>query len=291
VLVELVSIVAPVYVCVGLGFVWARLGRRYDTALITGLITDIGAPCLVFSSLVALDVDAERILTMVGATLLALTCFAVLGGGVLRFARVPLNSFLAPMVFPNTGNMGLPVCLFAFGPEGLALGACFFATTSLMHFTVGQWLWSGRASPGLLVRTPLAWSAALAGGVLWAHVEVPSWIVETTRIMGGFTIPLMQFTLGYSLARFTAGHARRSLALTALRLGMGVAVGVGLSRLLGLEGIARGVFILDCAMPVAIFNYMLAERYGRDPLDVAGVVMTSTLVSFVSLPLLLACLL
>jgi hypothetical protein len=184
--------------------------------------------------------------------------------------------------------MGLPVCLFAFGSEGLALGACFFATTAIAHFTVGQWLWSGRVSLTLIFRTPLAYAACAASWVLTAGLTVPDWVLETTRLLGSFTIPLMQFTLGVSLARFASGRLSRGLSLTALRLGMGLLVGVGLSMLLDLRGVMRGVFILDCAMPVAVFNYMLAERYQRDPVDVAGLVVLSTLVSLVSLPLILA---
>lgn len=285
---HLLAILAPIYLCIGLGFLWSRLGRRYDTELVTQLITDVGAPCLVFSSLVGLDVGSGRMATMVGATLAALASFAVLGAAILRVARLPATSFLAPLVFPNTGNMGLPVCLFAFGDEGLALGACFFATTAIAHFTVGQWLWSGRVSLLQLFRTPLAWAAAAAAWVLWVEVALPGWVLETTRLLGSFTIPLMQFTLGVSLASFASGRLSRGLSLAALRLGMGLLVGLGLAEALDLRGVMRGVVILDCAMPVAVFNYMLAERYRRDPADVAGLVVLSTLVSLVSLPLILA---
>ncbi len=287
-LTELLSIVAPIYVCAGLGFLWARSGRAYDTALVTDLITLIGAPCLVFSSLVSLAIDPGAMLEMAGATLAALVCFAAVGAVVLHFAGLPRTTYLSPIVFANAGNMGLPVALFAFGEEGLALGACFFAVNALVHFTVGQWFWSGRASFGQLARTPLAYAAVAAAAVLAFGLPVPEWIVDTTRLLGGFTIPMMQLTLGVSLGRFAAGRLPRGLALSLLRIGMGFAIGVGLAALLGLEGAARGVFIVDCAMPVAVFNYMLAEQYGRDPAEVAGLVVLSTLVSFASVPLVLA---
>ncbi|MGH0036757.1 MAG: AEC family transporter [Myxococcota bacterium] len=287
-LTQLLAILAPIYICIGLGFLWYRIGRRYDTELVTQLITDVGAPCLVFSSLVGIEAGSDRMLVMVGATLAALSSFALVGALILRIAGLPATSFLAPLVFPNTGNMGLPVCLFAFGQEGLALAACFFATTAIAHFTVGQWLWSGRVSFTQLFRTPLSYAALAAAAVLGGDVEVPSWVLETTRLLGSFTIPLMQFTLGVTLARFAPGRLSRGASLSALRLGLGLGVGVGLAWLLGLTGVMRGVFILDCAMPVAVFNYMLAERYQRDAVDVAGLVVLSTLVSLVSLPLILA---
>jgi predicted permease len=107
-------------------------------------------------------------------------------------------------------------------------------------------------------------------------------------VLGDLTIPLMQFTLGVTLGRLSLRAIPRSLALSLLKIGMGVAVGVAVSLALGLEGIARGVFILDCAMPAAVFNYLLAQRYDRSPAEVASVVMMSTLVSLVTLPLVLA---
>jgi hypothetical protein len=288
VLGELLSIVLPVYVCAGLGYSWVRAGRRYDTALITDLITNVGAPCLVFSSLVGIEVEGSAMLQMAGATLLALASFAAIASAILRLAGLPLTSFLAPMTFPNAGNMGLPICLFAFGDEGLALAVCFFATTALTHFTLGQWIWSGRVSATQLLRTPLAYSVALAAVVVASGVSVPEWTLRATTLLGGFTIPLMQFTLGVSLAELQVARIPRSLALAFLRLGMGAAVGVGLAWLLGVEGAMRGVLILQCSMPVAVFNYLLAERHGRTPADVASVVILSTIASFVTLPLLLA---
>ncbi len=288
---ELIAIVLPVYLCVGLGFAWRRAGRPYDTALITELLMGVGAPALVFSSLTGLTVTGDAVARMAAGALLALSTFAVLGFALLRLLRLPAHTFLGPLVFMNAGNMGLPLCLFAFGEEGLALGTTFFATAALTHFTAGQWLWAGRLSPGEVLRTPLAWSALAAGAVLALGLPVPRWLGRTAELVGSFTIPLMQFTLGVSLSGLAVGGVPRAVLLAAVRIGMGVAVGAGLAWLLGFEGVARGVFILDCAMPVAVFNYLLAERYGRSPEEVAGLVMTSTLLAFGTIPLILAWLL
>lgn len=284
---ELLGIVVPVYLCAAVGFFWARSGRPYDTALITDLITTVGAPCLVFSSLVTLNVGPGEMTQMVGAALLALVCFAGIAAAILWATGLSLRSYLAPMIFGNSGNMGLPLCLFAFGEPGLALGACFFATTAITHFTAGQWIWNGSASFRLLFRTPLAWAALAAAAVIATDATVPAWGLNTTKLLGSFTIPLMQLTLGASLARLGVSHFPRTLALASLRIGMGFAIGVLLSWALGLEGVASGVFILNCSMPVAVFNYLLAERYGRSPEDIAALVVLSTLLSFATVPLIL----
>jgi predicted permease len=269
------------------GYGWALFGRRYDTDLITDLIMNVGAPCLVFSSLVRLEAEPSDMIEMTLGTLAALLSFAVIGAVVLRLVGLPWTSFLAPMIFANTGNMGLPVALFAFGEEGLALGVCVFATNACLQFTAGQWLWSGTVSFSQILRTPLTLAVLGAVGVLVTGVSVPEWMLRTTGLLGGFTIPLMQFTLGVTLGTLSVAGLGRSFGLSVLRIGMGLAVGVSLAELLGLEGVARGVFVLDCSMPVAVFNYLLAQRYGRSPEEVAGAVMVSTLLSLVTLPLIL----
>ena len=286
-LAQLLSIVLPVYLCAGLGYFWVRSGRRYDTAFVTDLVMMVGAPCLTFSSLIRVGLDLDRLLGMAGAVVLATSCLALLGAGALRLMGAPLSTFLAPISFGNTGNMGIPICYFAFGDEGLALGVCFYATTALLQFTVGQWFWSGRVSFSQLAREPLAFAALAALGVIAFDVAVPAWLLRTTRLLGDFTIPLMQLTLGVSLARLELARVPRSFVVACLKLGLGACVGYALAAGLGFEGVARGVLILDCAMPVAVINYMFAARYERSPTDVASAIVFSTLLSFLSVPILL----
>ncbi|MBW2725575.1 MAG: AEC family transporter, partial [Deltaproteobacteria bacterium] len=242
---ELFSIVTPVYLCIAVGFLWRRVGRPIDNSLIADLCMNLGAPCLVFSSLVGLDVDLSALAQLAGVVIAAFVIFGVLGVVALRVAKLPTASFLAPLIFPNTGNLGLPICLFAFGAEGLLYAVVFFSITSVIQFTVGQWLWSGDASLRQLARTPLIYAVFAAIGVIATGIEVPTWLLRTTQSLGGITIPLMQFTLGVSLATLRVKHLPKSFALGGLRLVMGFAVGVGLTELIGLEGVVRGVVILD----------------------------------------------
>jgi predicted permease len=288
---DLFAIIAPVFVCTALGWAWVRAGRSYDRELITILITDIGAPCLVFSRLVALEVEPEAMAEMAMAALISIACFAVSGIAILRLARLPSHTFLCPLVFGNQGNMGLPVCLFAFGEEGLALAIAYFSVTVTLQFTAGISIWSGRLSLGELARTPLIYAVVLAVAVLVSGATVPAWIWNSTDILGGFAIPLMLVTLGAALAELRVARIGRSIALSFCRLGIGFGVGVALAAMLDLSGVARGVLVLQCAMPAAVFNYLFAQRYARAPEEVASIVVVSTLLAFAGLPLLLGFLL
>jgi predicted permease len=183
--------------------------------------------------------------------------------------------------------MGLPLCLFAFGEPGLALAIVFFAVSSMLQFTVGVGIAAGSADPRRLLRLPLIYAVAAALAVMATGAPVPAWLANTAELIGGLTIPLMLFALGVSLARLQIGSLRRSLALSLVRILGGVALGFGIGWALGLSDAARGVLAIQSAMPVAVFNYLFAQLYRREPAEVAGMIVLSTLISFATLPALL----
>ena len=100
----------------------------------------------------------------------------------------------------------------------------------------------------------------------------------------GIAIPLMLMALGFSLASFQVQRLAPSLLITFLRLGTGILAGFIVVWTFQLEGTLRGVILIQAAMPVAVFNFLMAARYDRHPEEVAGSIVLSTLISFVTLP-------
>jgi predicted permease len=199
-----------------------------------------------------------------------------------------VSTYLPSLVFANNGNMGLPLCLFAFGEQGLALAIAFFVVGAVLMFTVGVGLAAGEVSPRMLLRTPLLWAVGIALALLAFSVELPRWISNTVHLAGAFTIPLMLITLGVSLAHLKVSSLKTSLIFSVLRLGMGFSVGWSVALALGLEGVALGVVVIESALPVAVFNYLWAVRYNNHPEEVAGMVLLSTTLAFFALPFMLS---
>ena len=104
-------------------------------------------------------------------------------------------------------------------------------------------------------------------------------------------VPLMLLSLGHSLASLRVGSLGKAMVFSLARLVGGFAIGWIVASAMGLEGALRGVVVIQSAMPSAVFNYMFAERYNNRPAEVAGVVVVSTLLSVLLLPLFLATLL
>lgn len=288
---QLFAVIAPVFVTALVGFLWIKSGRRFDTDQLTPLITHVGTPCLVVSTLLGADASLETIARMAGAGAMAHLAALAVGYAVLRASGRSVSAFLPAMAFPNTGNMGLPLCLFAFGEEGLALAIGYFVVSAIGQFTIGYAIAAGTVDVRRLAGTPVLWAVAVALALMVGDVAVPRWADNTLGLIGQFTIPLMLLTLGASLARLSVRRLGLPLALSLLRLTGGAALGLGIAWVLGLEGAARGVVVLQTAMPVAVFNYLFAQLHGNQPEEVAGLVVISTALSVLTLPLLLAYLL
>lgn len=286
-ILPILSIISPVFVCALIGYFWIKLGHDFDTGFISRLVTNVGAPCLIFSTFMEMKLDMQAFNTMLVAALLCMIIFGLVGFLVLKAFKLSLQTFLPSQMFPNCGNMGLPLCLLAFGEEGLALGLTYFTLSVVFGFTLGMSISSGIMSFREILKNPMLYTVIITLGLKYAGLESPEWIYNTTDLLGGLTIPLMLIALGVSLAKFKISSLKRSVSLALLRLCLGFTVGVLISELLGLEGAARGVLILQSTMPIAVFSYLFAMRYKRHPEEVAGTVVISTVMSFLSLPLLL----
>lgn len=283
----LVSVMAPVALILAVGALWDRLRQPFDVAFAGGLVYYIGGPCLTFSTLVDYDFSSgvQRIAL---ATVAALVFFGVVGAVALRMLGWSQRSYLNSILFPNLGNMGLPLALFAFGDEGLALAVVIFTIGSVAHSSVGIWIVSGRLSPSEVLKAPLLYATLLALGTHSLGLELPSFALRAADILGGFTIPLMLLSLGVSLSRLKISNTGRAAMLAFLRIGIGLAGGLAVVTLFDLSPLERGVLLLDAVMPAAVFNYLLAERFKTSPEDVAGGVALSTLAAFAVLPVVLA---
>ncbi len=284
---ESVSIVVPVFICAAIGFAWARLGRGFDVEMVTILITNIGAPCLVFHTLANLDIAPSAFGRMIGAAAATIAACTVISLGVLAALRLPRQAYLPALVFANTGNMGLPLSYLAFGDVGLGLAIAVFTVYSVTMFTVGPALASGSASWRAAARVPILYAVPPALGFMFTDAVPPQWIDATTRLLGNITIPMMLIALGVSLSRLRVTSLRRSLGLAVLRLVMGFSVALGIASAFELGPVARGVLVVQASMPSAVFNYLFAQRYKSAPEEVAGIVVISTAIAFVLLPFLL----
>jgi len=281
------EIVAPVFLLAGVGFAWVRLGYDYDVAFVTRLAMTLSVPCLIFVALMRLDVPAAAVTALSGAALVAYGALALAFWIVLRIARLDLRTYLAPLIFGNTGNLGLPLALFAFGETGLGYAVVVFAIMAILSFTFGLWLVAGGGSPLRALREPMV-GATFAGGVfMWNGWQTPTWLTNTLDLAGQMAIPLMLITLGVAVARLHPSGLARALVLSVMKVVVAASLGWAIATAFALDDVAAAVLTLQVATPVAVTSYLLAQKYADEAEAVAGLVVASTLVSVAALPVLL----
>jgi predicted permease len=281
-------VVAPILITALIGFLASRRGYRLEGKELTVIIGDVATPCLVINTFQTTRLAFDSFLSMAAAAATSIVLFATVGTLLLWTLRLRIRTFLPSISFPNAGNLGLPVALYAFGNEGLGYAIAFFATSSVANFTLGQGIAAGHANWRALIRLPLLYAVAIGVFLSFSSIELPQWIRSTVALIGNMTVPLMLLMLGSSLSVLRVASARRALLVSLIRVGMGACVGIGVSMLFGLTGTMRAVLVLQCANPVAVYNYLFAQRWNNQPEEVAGVVVLSTLLSTLTIPLLLA---
>lgn len=285
---ELAGILLPVFCLALVGYFWRRLGFPFEREFVTRMIMNVSGPCLIVDSLSRLTLPIDEFLVMVGSSISMFVITLVCAFVILRAAKLPARSYLPALAIGNNGNLGLPLCLFAFGEAGLGLAVAVYVTNSVGQFTLTPML-QARTSPWqTLATTPVAYGAVIGAAILAGDVALPQWIGTTIGLLGDLMIPLMLLALGNTLGGL---HARRlpfALGWGTARIALGFGVAIAVAELFDLQGVARGVLILQGAMPAAVFNYLFAARYDRHPDEVAGIVLMSTVVGALLLPLLVA---
>ena len=185
---QIFAVVAPVLLIALLGYVWDRKGLPFDTSMVSYLSSNIGAPCLLLSTLLTRRPDPSAMLTMMGATTAMMVVTGVAGYTILRTLRQPMRVYLAAMMFPNSGNMGIPLTMFAFGAEGLVAAVAVFATVSLFQFSLGISLASGRFSLRDILSSPVLWSMGAGMVLLIFDIKLPAFLGNTIDVLAGLVM-------------------------------------------------------------------------------------------------------
>src|SRR5688572_16956153 len=201
-----------------IGYTWRLTGAPFDMPFVTRIIMYVAGPCLVFTSLSRLTLPLSAFWEMVGAMIVVTLGVAAVSAVLLGILRLPQRSFLPALTLGNTGNLGLPLCLFAFGEEGLGLAVAIYVTNSLLQFTFVPLLNTRVSMLRTVLGTPMLYGAAAGLAVLLSGVTVPVWLATTLESIGALLIPLMLMALGNTVGGLKTHNLPRAFGLGAARL-------------------------------------------------------------------------
>ncbi|WP_425093110.1 AEC family transporter [Tropicimonas sp. S265A] len=283
-----VNVVAPVFLLASVGFAWVKLGFEYQLEFVTRLSMTLAVPALIFVALMQAEIEPAALSALSLAALVAYVGVTAAIALLVKLSGLDQRTYLAPLSYGNTGNLGLPLALFAFGDLGLSYAVVVFAVMAVLSFSFGIWVVAGGGGLGKLVREPMVAATLLGALFLWQGWETPVFLTNALDLIGQMAIPIMLITLGVAIARLSPGRIGRAIWLSLAKFVLCAGIGWGTGLFFNLDATAFGVLVLQLATPVAVTSYLLAEKYDADGDAVAGLVVVSTLMSVALLSLLLA---
>ena len=286
--IKLFEVLFPVFFVVGIGYYLGKTNPKIDTTFITSFAANIGTPAMVIYAITSTGINFEIFRDYFWYYLLAIGLFALVGIFNLYLLKTKdIVRELPPLIFPNTGNMGLPICMFAYGSKGLGVSASITSLIILCHFTLGVFLADRKFNLNVILKNPPFYAIIFSAIMLFYGIKMPVFVVNTTEWLMYVTIFLILMSLGIALTRLKVFSLTNALISSFTRMIIGPAIGFFLIFIFDLKGFAAGVLLIQCSMPSAVLNYLVGSIYSPKKIvdSIASTIVVSTLISFVTIPI------
>ena len=284
--IKIFEVIFPVFFVIGVGYYLGKKNRKFDTSFITNFAGNIGTPAMIFYTVTTTGITLSIFIHYFIYAILMISGFAIVGLLLLSFLKKDLSMELPPLILPNTGNMGIPICLFAYGTSGLGVASAIASVIILFHFTLGVFLAKKQFSIDILVKSPPVYAIIISVFFLYFDIKTPLFLENTTFLLTYATIFLVLMSLGVALTKFKFSF-KESIILSLCRVIIGPVIAFSLIFYFNLSGFAAGVLLIQSAMPSAILNYLVGSMYSPKKIvnSIASTIVTSTLMSFITIPI------
>jgi len=286
--IKLFEVLFPVFLTIGIGYWYGKKEPKFDTKFITKLSGNIGLPCIIFYSLTSSNVEFDLLLRFFYYILLYVGLFAIIGILVLKILKKDIYRLLPPLILPNTGNMGMPICLFAYGKMGLAIAAAVTTVIVIFHFTLNILLASRKFSIKPLINCVAIYALIVSLFFVYYKIPSPKFLENATFLIGYSAIFLVLVSLGVALSKLKVFSFKETLIYSLIRVLVGPIIGFAFVKYLNLTGVEAGVMFIQASMPSAILTYLVAEMYSPKEItdSIASTVALSTFLSLFTLVLI-----
>jgi len=284
---RLLAILFPIFGIVAAGYFYGR-HHKPEMAVANRLNMDIFVPALVFAAMAGKSFDLAAYAPLALGAFLVLAACGLLAWPLARLLGVQPKTLVPPMMFNNSGNIGLPLAVLAWGVDALPAAVILFMVENTLHFSFGARLLDSSTRLLTLWRVPVVF-AALAGLTV-AIFKVSIWapLVIAIKMLGDVSVPLLLFSLGVRMTHVSFREWKVATGSAILRPLAGMLIAAGVIQLLGLQGREAAMLLVFGALPPAVLNFLFAERYQQEPERVASIVLIGNLAALLFLPLALA---
>jgi len=284
-LAKLFEVLFPVFLPIGIGYWYGKKDPKFNTKFITTFVGNIGLPCIIYYSLTSTNISMELFLRFSYYILLYVLVFSVIGILVLKALNKDIYRLLPPLILPNTGNMGMPLCLFAYGNMGLAIATAATSMILVFHFSIGILLASKKFSIKPLLECIPVYALLISLFFVYYEIPSPKFLENSTFLIGYSSIFLVLMSLGVALSKLKVFSFKETFVYSFTRVIIGPIVGFGFVRFFDLSGVEAGVMFIQASMPSAVLTFLIGEIYSPKKISdsIASTVALSTFMSFFTL--------
>tara|TARA_A100001011_G_scaffold330343_1_gene356106 strand:- start:361 stop:1257 length:897 start_codon:yes stop_codon:yes gene_type:complete len=284
--IKIFEVIFPVFFVIGVGYYLGKKNPKFDTNFITNFAGNIGTPAMIFYTVTTTGITLSIFTQYFIYAIIMISGFAIIGLILLYILKKDLSMELPPLILPNTGNMGVPICLFAYGTQGLGVASAIASVIILFHFTLGIFLAKKNFSFDVVIKSPPVYAIIISVIFLFFEIKTPLFLENTTFLLTYATIFLVLMSLGIALTRFKFS-LKDSIILSLCRVILGPVIAFIVIYNFNLSGFAAGVLLIQSAMPSAILNYLVGSMYSPKKIvnSIASTIVTSTIMSFITIPI------
>lgn len=280
-----ITALTPVILLASLGFLLAKRTPYLDSPHLGSLVSNVGLPALLLTAVLKMNMDFGGMLSIVAATLSCLAGMAAVSYVFLKTMRLSIQFYLAPLVNPNTGNLGIPIAYALFGTEGLATAVVVSSVVQVSHFTLGVGFMSGDYQPKQLLKNGPVVALLLGLLSLGLGVSLPTPLMSTLEMLSAITLPIMLMLLGKSLANLNFSDSSklyRTIGLACFRPIVGVLIASLIVPWFGFNSAQEATIIALQGMSVAVISYMLATKFAGPKDEIALMILISLPIALIS---------
>ena len=285
---KLIEVLFPVFFIVGIGYFLGKKNPKFDTTFITNYSGNFGAPALFIFAITSSGVTYSVFSEYFIYAIIALSSFALIGVIFLFFMKKDISRELPPYFLPNTGNMGIPICLFAYGTLGMGVAAAISSLVILLHFTINIFLASKKFDFNIIIKSPSFYAILITILLLYFKIETPTFVLNTVMLLAYAMIVMILMSLGVALTQLKVFSFKNALISSIGRVIIGPVIGFSLIKIFSLSGFAAGVLLIQASMPSAILTYLIASMYSPKEIvdNISSMIVVSTLMSLITVPII-----
>lgn len=279
-------ILLPIFTLILIGFLYAKF-RHVNMETANRMNMDVFIPALLIDALSRQHFSILDYQALAVAAIIIILASGVLAWLFAKVFKLSVSMFVPSMMFNNSGNMGLPLAVLAFGEDALSAAVILFLAENLLHFTLGTYIVNGKISWWNLLKMPINIATIIGLTFSFTHWQMPELLYTPIHLLSQIVIPLMLVSLGVRMTK---------IDLSAWKIGFVGALVCPLVAIIPafivilfipLEPVQRAQLLVFATLPPAVLNFMVAEKYNKSPVEVASIVAVGNALSIFTLSIML----